>query len=144
MSAELAALREQHDAVREAARERHRVAGALLSSRCEFKSFEGDRIEIGFQSQLLVEKALGDPEVLQALGDAVGGVVGRAVDVVPVVWEALQRSVPPPPQQRADDAPPPAPPAGEAPPAASAAASAGGGGHLVEEALKLGAMPVEE
>ena len=142
VSPELAALREQHDAVREAARESHRVAGALLSSRCEFKSFEGDRVEIGFQSQLLVEKALGDPEVLQALREAVGGVVGRAVDVVPMVWEALQRSAPSP-QQRAADAPQSPPPAAEAPPAASAPAAAGGG-HLVEEALKLGAVPVEE
>ncbi len=142
VSEDLAALREQHEGVREAARERHRVAGALLSSRCEFKSFEGDTVEIGFQSQLLVEKALGDPEVLQALGDAVGGVVGRAVTVTPVVWEALQRSAPPP-RQRAADAPPPPPPSAEAPPAA-AAAPAQGGGHLVEEALKQGAVLAEE
>ncbi|MYE32876.1 MAG: DNA polymerase III subunit gamma/tau [Chloroflexi bacterium] len=141
VSPELAALRGQHDAVREAARERHRVAGALLSSRCEFKSFEGDRVEIGFQSQLLVEKALGDPEVLEVLRDAVGGVAGRPVDVVPVVWEALQRSAPPPQQRTADAAPPP--PAA-APPGASAPAPAASGGHLVEEALKLGAVPVEE
>ena len=147
MSQELAALRERHEEIREAARSRHRVAGALLSSRCEVKSFEGDRVEIGFQSQLLVEKALGDAEVLQALREAVGEAVGRPVDVVPVVWEALQRTSPQP-QQRADDAssPPtrPPPPSADAPPAAAAAPPVQNGGHLVEEALKQGAVLAEE
>ncbi|MCY4615238.1 MAG: AAA family ATPase, partial [Chloroflexi bacterium] len=137
VSRELAALRERHEDIREAARSRHRVAGALLSSRCEIKSFEEDRVEIGFQSQLLVEKALGDAEVLQTLREAVGEAAGRALEVVPVVWEALQRSAPAP-QQRPNDTPPP-------PPAAAAAAQpAQGGGHLVEEALKQGAVLAEE
>ena len=147
VSEELAALRERHEEIREAARSRHRVAGALLSSRCEVKSFEGDRVEIGFQSQLLVEKALGDAEVLQALREAVGEAAGRPVDVVPVVWEALQRTSPQP-QQRADDASPPPtrppPPSAEAPPAAAAAPPVQNGGHLVEEALKQGAVLAEE
>ncbi len=117
------------------------MAGALLSSRCEIKSFEGDRVEIGFQSQLLVEKALGDAEVLQALREAVGEAAGRPVEVVAVVWEALQRSAPSP-QQRPDDSSPPA--AAGAPPAAAAAPPAPNGGHLVEEALKQGAVLAEE
>ena len=141
VSGELAALRERHEDIREAARSRHRVAGALLSSRCEIKSFEEDRVEIGFQSQLLVEKALGDAEVLQTLREAVGEAAGRPVEVVPVVWEALQRSAPAP-QQRPNDTPPP-PPA-DAAPAAAAAQPAQGGGHLVEEALKQGAVLAEE
>ena len=141
VSEELAALRERHEDIREAARSRHRVAGALLSSRCEIKSFEGDRVEIGFQSQLLVEKALGDAEVLQALREAVGEAAGRPVEVVAVVWEALQRSAPSP-QQRPDDSSPPA--AAGAPPAAAAAPPAPNGGHLVEEALKQGAVLAEE
>ncbi len=141
VSEELAALRERHEDIREAARSRHRVAGALLSSRCEIKSFEGDKVEIGFQSQLLVEKALGDAEVLQTLSEAVGEAAGRPVEVVPVMWEALQRTAPAP-QQRRDDTPP-APPA-DAPPAAAAAQPAQSGGHLVEEALKQGAVLAEE
>ncbi|MCY4455036.1 MAG: DNA polymerase III subunit gamma/tau [Chloroflexi bacterium] len=141
VSEELAALRERHEDIREAARSRHRVAGALLSSRCEIKSFEGDRVEIGFQSQLLVEKALGDAEGLQALREAVGEAAGRPVEVVAVVWEALQRSAPSP-QQRPDDSSPPA--AAGAPPAAAAAPPAPNGGHLVEEALKQGAVLAEE
>ena len=138
-SPELVALRDRRDEIRDAARGRHHMAGALLSSLCEFKSFEGDRVEIGFQSRLLVEKALGDAEVLQALRDAVAAAVGREVEVVPVVWEALQRSAPPP-QQRPADSPTPASP--EAAPPGGPPANAGS--RLVEEALKLGAVPVED
>ena len=139
VSPELAELRERREEIRADARSRHRVAGALLSSQYEFKSFEGDRVEIGFQSRLLVEKALGDAEVLQALRAGVGAAVGREVEVVPVVWEALQRSAPPP-QQRPADSPTPASPEA-APPGGPPANS---GSRLVEEALKLGAVPVED
>ena len=45
--------------------------------------------------RVLVEKALGDPDVLQAMRTAVGGVAGREVKVVPVVWEVLQSAAPP-------------------------------------------------
>ena len=137
-SPELAALRDQKDDIRDAARQRHHMAGALLSSLCQFKSLEGDKVELGFQSQLLVEKALGDGEVLQALHEAVGSAVGRQVEVVPVVWEALQRGAPP--RQQTTDAPPSRAP--EPPPAPAAAAA--GGGHLVEEALRQGAVLAEE
>ena len=140
VSPELAALRDQRAEIRDAAKQRHHMAGALLSSLCEFKSIEGDRVEIGFQSQLLVEKAL-DAAVLQALRDAVASAVGRDVEVVPMVWEALQRSAPPP-QQRPSDASPP--PSADAPPSAAAAPPVQNGGHLVEEALKQGAVLAEE
>ena len=124
----------------------HRTAGALLHSRCYIKSFEGDTVEIGFQSQMLVEKALGDPAVLQAMCTAVGGVAGREVKVVPVVWEVLQSAAPP--RAAAPAAPPPggAPPPAGPPPAGPPAAAppAERGGHLFEEARRLGAVPVEE
>ena len=104
-SPELAALRERHAEIRDGARAAHQTAGALLNSRCYIKSFEGDTVEIGFQSKLLVEKALGDPAVLQAMCSAVGGVAGREVKVVPVVWEVLQSAAPP--RAAAPAAPPP-------------------------------------
>ncbi|MYB43144.1 MAG: DNA polymerase III subunit gamma/tau, partial [Chloroflexi bacterium] len=94
-SPELAALRERHAEIRDGARTAHQTAGALLNSRCYIKSFEGDTVEIGFQSKFLVEKALGDPAVLDAMRAAVGGVAGREVKVVPVGWEALQGAAPP-------------------------------------------------
>ena len=143
-SPELSALRDRLGDIRDAARAQHHKAGALLNSRCYIKSLEGDTVEIGFQSPLLVEKALGDAEVLQAIRGAVGGALGRDVEVVPVVWEALQQAQPQ--QQRADAATPgpgPGPGAGpqDGPPPAEPSR---GGGHLVEEARKLGAIPIEE
>ena len=145
-SPELAALRERHAEIRDGARAAHQTAGALLNSRCYIKSFEGDTVEIGFQSKLLVEKALGDPAVLEAMSAAVGGVAGREVKVVPVVWEVLQSAAPP--RAAAPAAPPPggAPPPAGPPPAGPPAAAppAERGGHLFEEARRLGAVPVEE
>jgi len=93
-SPELTALRDRHAAIRDAARSRHQNAGALLNSRCYIKSFDGGTVEIGFQSQLLVDKALGDHAVLQAMSDAVGSIAGCPVKVVPLVWDVLQRNVP--------------------------------------------------
>ncbi len=145
-SPELAALRERHAEIRDGARAAHQTAGALLNSRCYIKSFEGDTVEIGFQSRLLVEKALGDPAVLEAMSTAVGGVAGREVKVVPVVWEALQGAAPPRPAAAA-----PTPPAGGPPPPAGPPervvrerGAGEGGGHLFEEARKLGAVPIED
>ena len=137
-SPELAALRDRLGDIRDAARAQHHKAGALLNSRCYIKSLEGDTVEIGFQSPLLVEKALGDAEVLRAIRGAVGGALGRDVEVVPVVWDALQQAQPQ--QQRADAATPGTGPAAAPPPAEPSR----GGGHLVEEARKLGAIPIEE
>ncbi len=145
-SPELVALRERHAEIRDGARAAHQTAGALLNSRCYIKSFEGDTVEIGFQSQFLVEKALGDPAVLEAMRSAVGGVAGREVKVVPVVWDALQSAAPPRAAAPAASAPPAGPPGGAPPPAGPppAAPPAERGGHLFEEARKLGAVPIED
>jgi DNA polymerase III gamma/tau subunit len=130
-SPELVALRDRHAEIRDAARAQHQTAGALLNSRCYIKSFDGETVEIGFQSQLLVEKALGDPAVLLAMSDAVGGIAGCPVKVVPMVWDVLQGNVP----------------------RASTVTNASGdqnrvskigGGHLLDEARKLGAVPIED
>ena len=145
-SPELVALRDRHAEIRDSARAAHQTAGALLNSRCYIKSFEGDTVEIGFQSQFLVEKALGDPAVLEAMRSAVGGAAGREVKVVPVVWDALQSAAPPRAAAPAASAPPSGPPGG-APPSVGpppAAAPAERGGHLFEEARKLGAVPIED
>ena len=93
--------------------------------------FVGETVEIGFQSQLLVEKALGDPAVLQAMSDAVGAIADCPVKVVPVVWDVLQGNVP-----RADTV---TNASGE-----QNSASKTGGGHLLDEARKLGAVPIED
>jgi hypothetical protein len=102
------------------ARQRYHKAGALLNSACYIKSFEGDSIELGFRFPALVSKAQEDGKVMQAIREAVSEAVGRPVSVVPVVWEALQQASAPPPAQKS------------------------AGGHLLEEALKYGAVRAED
>ncbi len=141
-SPELAALRERLGEIREAARAQHHVAAALLNSRCHVKSLDGDTVEIGFQSPLLVEKALGDAEVLAAIRGAVAAAVGRPVEVKPVVWDALRQVSPSAPAAAA-----PSPPAAAAPPPAPSGApppAPAGGGHIVEEALTFDGVAVVE
>ena len=123
-SPELAALRERFGEIRDAARARHFKAGALLSSRCRVKGVDGDTVEIGFQSELLAGKALGDAEVLDAIREAVSAAAGRPVEVRPVVWDALRREPP------------------SAPDAGAAADAPAAGGHIVEEALAFGGVAV--
>ena len=139
-SPELAALRERLGEIREAARAQHHVAAALLNSRCHIKSLDGDTVEIGFQSPLLVEKALGDAEVLAAISGAVAGAVGRPVEVVPVVWDALRQAPPPAPAGAA----PPSAPAPAAAPSAPPPVAASAGGHIAEEALTFDGVSVAE
>jgi len=57
--------------------------------------------------------------VLTAITQAVSTAVGRAVEVVPVHWEALAATGPAP-------------------------AAQSGGGHLLEEAIKQGAVKIED
>ena len=134
VAGDLATLRERLPEIRETAKAKNNVAGALLNSGCYIKSFEADRVEIGFRFPIHVEKAQGTPDALAAIRDAVGDIVGRPVDVIPVLSE-----------EPADTAP-----AGGGAPAAAADApparqgGSGGGGHLIEEARRLGAVPVEE
>ncbi len=113
-------IRGKWGGIREAVRKRSHKAGALLNTACDIKSFDGDSIELGFRFATHVQKAQEDAKVMQAIREAVAEAVGRPVQVVPVVWDAMQEAAapPPPPQSR--------------------------GGHLLEEALRYGAVPVDE
>jgi len=119
---ELESIRAKWDDIRAAARARHHRAGAMLNSQCFIKSFEGDRVEIGFSAPILIEKTrtMEEGAVMRAIRDVVCETVGRPVEVELVLWEDLQR---------AGSAPSPRP--------------RGGVSHLVDEALKQGARPVE-
>lgn len=113
-------IRGKWGGIREAVRKRSHKAGALLNTACDIKSFDGDRIELGFRFATHVQKAQEDPKVMQAIREAVTEAVGRPVQVVPVVWDAMQQAAAPPPQPQSR------------------------GGHLLEEALRYGAVPVDE
>jgi len=119
-SPELVALRAALGGIREAARKRYQPAGALLNTPCAIKSFEGDVVEIGFRFPAHVEKVKDDPKAMQAIVEACSEAVGRTVRVTPVLWDALQQAQ-----------------AAAAPPQAK-------GGHLLEEALRAGAVPIQE
>ena len=106
--------------IRESVRKRYHKAGALLNTACDIKSFEGDSVELGFRFPAHVQKAQEDVKVMQAIREAVSEAVGRPVQVVPIVWEAMQQASAPPPTPQSR------------------------GGHLLEEALRYGAVPVDE
>ena len=76
--------------------------------------------EIGFRFPAHVEKVKDDPKAMQAIVEACSEAAGRAVRVTPVLWDALQQAQ-----------------AAAAPPQSK-------GGHLLEEALRAGAVPVPE
>ncbi len=118
VSPELAQLRAAWDQVRDAVNAQDKKAGALLNKVSYARAVEGDRVEIGFVSRPLMEIAQG-PGVLQRIGEAVGHVLGRPVQVVPVLWEELREAGGGPPSQ----------------PRSS---------HLVDEALKQGAELIAE
>ena len=123
----LVLVRSQWASIREGARKRYFKAGPLLQQ-AQVKQVSDDRVEVGFQFRALLDKAQEDVKVMQAIREAIAEAVGHAVDVVPVVWEALQASSIP-----------------ASGPAAGGGSNGGaGGGHLLEEALKYGAVPVEE
>ena len=124
----LSAARDKWDAIRENARGRYFKAGPLLRQ-AHIKSAGVDQIEVGFQFRALLDKAQEDPKVLVAIREAATELLGRPVQIVPVLWEELQQAAT-------------APAAAAAPTGASRPAPSGG--HLLEEALKFGAVPVEE
>ena len=146
-SPELVAVRAQWPSIREGARKRYFKAGPLLQQ-AQVKQVSDDRIEVGFQFRALLDKAQDDVKVMQAIREAVEEALGHRVDVVPVVWDALQASTSPAPAATApaggvavaESAARPVP----AVPAVAPGGGANGGGHLLEEALKYGAVPVEE
>ncbi|MGE0227381.1 MAG: DNA polymerase III subunit gamma/tau [Dehalococcoidia bacterium] len=113
-------IRGKWGGIRDAVRKRSHKAGALLNTACDIKSFDGESIELGFRFATHVQKAQEDAKVMQAIREAVAEAVGHPVQVVPVVWDAMQEAA----------APPPAPQSR--------------GGHLLEEALRYGAVPVDE
>ncbi|MBX7111579.1 MAG: DNA polymerase III subunit gamma/tau [Dehalococcoidia bacterium] len=112
-------IRGKWGGIREAVRKRSHKAGALLNTACDIKSFDGDSVELGFRFPTHVQKAQEDPKVMQAIREAVAEAVGHPVQVVPVVWDAMQQAAAPPPQAQSR------------------------GGHLLEEALRYGAVPVD-
>jgi DNA polymerase-3 subunit gamma/tau len=119
-SPELAEIRSQWPRIRESARQRYHIAGAVLNTACFIKSFEGDTVELGFRFPTHVTKVQEDAKVLQAIAEACSEVVGRPVRIVPLVWDALQQASAPAPSAQSK------------------------GGHLLQEALRHGAVPAEE
>jgi hypothetical protein len=120
VSPELAQLREHWDQIRSAARQSHVKAGALLNT-AYVRGVEGDRVEIGFRYPAHVDLVLNSESGagLTAITPAVSTAVGRSVEVVPVHWEALASTGPAPAAQSS-------------------------GGHLLEEAVKQGAVKIED
>ncbi len=120
VSPELAELREHWDQIRSAAREAHVKAGALLNAAYP-RSVEGDRVEIGFRFPPHVDLVLNSESgaVLTAITQAVSTAAGRSVEVVPVHWEALASTGPAPAAQSS-------------------------GGHLLDEAMKQGAVKIDD
>ena len=118
-------MRAQWPDIRERARKRYFKAGPLLQQ-AHIKRLGPDSIEIGFQFPALLSKVQDDGKAMQAIHDAVEETLGRSLNVVPVVWEALQQASS---QQASGSAP--------------AQRSTVGGGHLLEEALQAGATRLE-
>ena len=121
LSPQLVEVRGKWEAIRAAARKRHHKAGALLNTPCNIKSFDGDKIELGFRFPVHVEQVMTfeSGKVMQAISEAVVEAVGRPVEVAAVVWEQLEQARP-------------------------AVSQRSQGGHLVDEARKQGAESVEE
>ncbi|MPZ98812.1 MAG: DNA polymerase III subunit gamma/tau [Dehalococcoidia bacterium] len=120
VSDDLRMLREQWDAVRTAARKIDFKAGALLNTGF-VKSVQDDRVVVGFRFENHVDMVR-DAEggrVRQAIEQALSEATGRQFTVEPVHWEELQQAGPSPARQSS-------------------------GGHMVEEAQRLGAVPLDE
>ena len=118
VSEQLLAARAQWDAIRDGTRKRLMKAGALLSE-SYIKACEEDSIEIGFRYPSHVDMVKTDQAVLTAIEESCAAALGRTLAVSAVLWEGLQRSGPAP-------------------------ARSSSGGHLVEEALKQGAVLADD
>ena len=118
VSEELAALRARWDDIRGIAKGLDFRAAAFLNTGYP-RSVEGERVEIGFRFPNHVEQLLRQGEMTGAITEAVSRVAGRPLEVVPVLWEELNRS-------------------------GQATSRRSGGGHLVSEATDLGAVVVED
>jgi DNA polymerase-3 subunit gamma/tau len=116
----LQALRGHWDDIRDQARKLHFRAGALLVAAYP-RSFDDDRVVLGFRFPNHVDmvRDAENGKVLQAVQRAVSDAVGREVTVEPALWEELAAGAPAPARQS-------------------------NGGHLVDEARRLGAVPVDD
>src|SRR5690606_7207174 len=117
---DLRLLRDRWDTIRDAARKLHFRAAALLNTGF-VKSVEGDRVVVGFRFENHVDMVR-DAEggrVRQAIEQAIAEATGRQFSVEPVHWGELQQAGP-------------------------SAARQSSGGHMVEEAQRLGAVPLDE
>lgn len=123
MTRELEVLRTHWASIRATARQAAFQAGALLQNAFP-RAAEGDRVEIGFQFPAHLEKARNADggKVAAAITQAVSSALARAVTVDLVLWEALAEAAPRP----------------------ATAPTATDGGHLAQEALQLGAEPLDD
>jgi len=120
ISHELQNLRSQWDQIRLEAKKINFKAGALLNTGY-LKALAGNEVEIGFRFPNHVEQLIHNENgaLLEAVSQAISSITGLDVNVKAVLWEELNRSGPTPPQKTQ-------------------------GGHLVNEAMNLGAVRVEE
>ncbi len=120
ISLELENLRSQWDQIRLEAKRINFKAGALLNTGY-LKTLINDEVEIGFRFPNHVEQLTHNENgaLLEAVRKSISSILGRDINVKAVLWEELNKSGPTPAQKTQ-------------------------GGHLVNEAMDLGAIRVEE
>ena len=120
VSFELEDLRSQWDQIRLEAKKLNFKAGALLNTGY-LKALTDNDVEIGFRFPNHVEQLIHNENgsLLEAVRQAISSIAGRDMNVKAVLWEELNKSGPTPVQKTQ-------------------------GGHLVNEAMDLGAVKVEE
>ena len=120
VSFELEDLRSQWDQIRLEAKKLNFKAGALLNTGY-LKALTDNDVEIGFRFPNHVEQLVHNENgsLLEAVRQAISSIAGRDMNVKAVLWEELNKSGPTPVQKTQ-------------------------GGHLVNEAMDLGAVKVEE
>ena len=117
---ELEVLRSEWDQIRLMAKKLNFKAGALLNTGY-LKTLTDDEVEIGFRFPNHVEQLTHNDNgtLIEAVGQAISSIAGRDITVKAVLWEELNKSGPTPVQRTQ-------------------------GGHLVNEAIDLGAVRVED